>query len=202
MVRTRWVQSDGLECVDVSEGVKIVTPTALGVEVGVVVIIDVLRAFTTSAFAFAAGAIEISLASSTREAFELRELLGDGVKLMGEEGGTAVSGFDAGNSPCEFMDARVSPRWIQRTSAGTRAATAATGAEHLIVASMVCAGATVRYIKSLSPSRVALVVSGERDHFDGADDRACAEFLAAQLRGETPEPAPIIDRIPTIASRR
>ena len=40
---------------------------------GVVVVIDVLRAFTTAAFAFDRGADEILLVSTVEEAFEVRE---------------------------------------------------------------------------------------------------------------------------------
>jgi 2-phosphosulfolactate phosphatase len=40
---------------------------------GTVVVIDVLRAFTTAAYAFAAGAADITLVGATEEAFALRE---------------------------------------------------------------------------------------------------------------------------------
>jgi 2-phosphosulfolactate phosphatase len=40
---------------------------------GVVVVVDVLRAFTTAAYAFAGGAEEIFLVSTVEEAFSLRK---------------------------------------------------------------------------------------------------------------------------------
>jgi 2-phosphosulfolactate phosphatase len=40
---------------------------------GTVVVIDVLRAFTTAAYAFAAGALDITLVGEIEEAFALRE---------------------------------------------------------------------------------------------------------------------------------
>ena len=53
---------------------------------GVVVVIDVLRAFTTAAHAFDRGAEEILLVSSVEEAFQCRERNSDFV-LIGEVGG-------------------------------------------------------------------------------------------------------------------
>ena len=60
-----------------------------------VVVIDVLRAFTTSAFAFAQGAREIALVSTVDEAFQLRDQYPDAL-IMGEVRGHPVDGFDFG----------------------------------------------------------------------------------------------------------
>ena len=49
-----------------------------------VVVIDVIRAFTTAAYAFAAGARDIVLVSAVAEAFALKKCA-PGVLLMGEE---------------------------------------------------------------------------------------------------------------------
>lgn len=65
---------------------------------GVVVIIDVLRAFSTAAYALANGAVEISLVGTVEEAFELRAGL-PGALIMGEVLGLPVLGFDFSNSP-------------------------------------------------------------------------------------------------------
>jgi hypothetical protein len=53
---------------------------------GVVVIIDVLRAFTTAAVAFAKGATRITMVASVEEALVLRQQ-GAGQICMGEVGG-------------------------------------------------------------------------------------------------------------------
>jgi 2-phosphosulfolactate phosphatase len=65
---------------------------------GLVVVIDVLRAFTTSAFLFQAGAEEIILVSGVDEAFQLRKEIPDSI-IVGEVDGIRVPGFDLGNSP-------------------------------------------------------------------------------------------------------
>jgi len=68
---------------------------------GLVVVIDVVRAFTTAAFAFAAGARRIILAGPVEQALALRERF-PGALLMGESGGLLVPGFDLWNSPAQF----------------------------------------------------------------------------------------------------
>ncbi|MCI0521281.1 MAG: 2-phosphosulfolactate phosphatase, partial [Chloroflexi bacterium] len=65
---------------------------------GVAVVIDVLRAFTTAAFAFAAGAEEILLTDTVENALDLRRRF-PGALVMGEVGGLPPQGFDFGNSP-------------------------------------------------------------------------------------------------------
>jgi 2-phosphosulfolactate phosphatase len=58
---------------------------------GTVVVIDVLRAFTTAAFAFAAGAADITLVGAIEEAFALRERNPD-LLLAGEVYGLPIEG--------------------------------------------------------------------------------------------------------------
>jgi 2-phosphosulfolactate phosphatase len=66
-----------------------------------VAIIDVFRAFTTAAMAFANGAPRILMVSSVEEALSLRDS-GLVQVCMGEVGGRAPPGFDFGNSPFEI----------------------------------------------------------------------------------------------------
>ena len=88
---------------------------------GAMVAIDVLRAFTTAAYAFAAGAERIVLAGGVDEAFRLRAELPDAL-IMGEEGGLRVEGFDLGNSPVEFTrEAVEGKRLVMSTTNGTTA---------------------------------------------------------------------------------
>ena len=67
---------------------------------GTVIIIDVFRAFTTAAIAFANGASQIVLVAEIEEAFALQRR-GVGELLMGEVDGQRPAGFDFGNSPYE-----------------------------------------------------------------------------------------------------
>jgi 2-phosphosulfolactate phosphatase len=65
---------------------------------GLVVVVDVLRAFTTAAIAFARDVEEILLVSTVEEAFELRARYPDYL-LIGEVDGLPVDGFDLPKFP-------------------------------------------------------------------------------------------------------
>lgn len=87
---------------------------------GVVVAVDVLRAFTTAAYAFAAGAASIWLVGTVDEALTFGRAL-PGSLVMGEEHGRRPAGFDLSNSPVDISHADVDGRiLVQRTSAGTQ----------------------------------------------------------------------------------
>jgi len=175
--------------------IDIVGPERLEEVTGAVVVIDVLRAFTTAAHAFAAGASEILMVGSVEEAFALQRAL-PGARLMGEVDGYPIDGFDFGNSPFELSrQALGGARVIHRTTSGTRSAVAARSADAILAASFVVAGATARHLRQLAPGRVSLVVSGRDRPFGGADDLACADYLAARLRGEEVPVAPFLARV-------
>jgi len=88
---------------------------------GTVVVIDVIRAFTTAAFAFAAGAHEIIAVGTVEEALALRAR-GAGDLVMGHDvGGLPPPGFDFGNSPRSLIGVNLQGKHlIQRTGAGTQ----------------------------------------------------------------------------------
>ncbi len=80
--------------------------------------VDVLRAFTTTAFAFERGAKEIILVSTIEEAFELRERDANYL-LIGEVNGLPIDGFDLPNSPSAIEKLDLSnQRLVLRTTAG------------------------------------------------------------------------------------
>lgn len=155
---------------------------------GTVVVIDVLRAFTTAAFAFHAGAEAITVVSTVEEAFALRDANPDWL-LMGEERGLPVKGFDFSNSPVAIANHDLTGRsLVQRTSAGTQGLVQSEKAEHLLAASLCCARATVAHIGTLRPERVTLVITGAHlgHAIRGDEDRACADYLEALMREEEP----------------
>ena len=82
---------------------------------GLLVVIDVLRAFTTAAFAFSRGAQEIELVGTVEEAF-LKKQKDPSLLLIGEVGGQPIPGFDFSNSPPEISLAVLSANpCVQRT---------------------------------------------------------------------------------------
>jgi len=171
------------------------TNDTCGDATGAVIAIDVLRAFTTAAFAFAAGARDILLVSTVDEALALRERF-PGSFVMGEVGGLPVAGFDFSNSPGDLLGRDFGgARFIQRTSAGTQGVVCSRRAELLLASSFVCAGATVRYLLGQAPSNITYVITGVYPDRDGDEDAACAEYQALLLRGAAPEPAPFLQRV-------
>ena len=159
---------------------------------GLVVVIDVLRAFSTAAYAFAAGAESITLVSGAEEALALKAQT-PGALVMGEVHGLPPEGFDFGNSPTEIVQHDLRGKHlIQRTSAGTQGVVRSANAETLFAASFVVAEATVRAIQLLEPLKVTFVITGR---YSDGEDRVCAEYLEARLRGQTPDPEPYLERV-------
>ncbi|MCW3992210.1 MAG: 2-phosphosulfolactate phosphatase [Candidatus Bathyarchaeota archaeon] len=154
---------------------------------GLAVIIDVLRAFTTAAYAMANGAEGIIPIGCLEEAFELKRLH-PGWVLMGERGGRRVEGFDYGNSPFKVRDVDLTGKTvIQSTGAGTQGVVNAKGAKKLILGSFVTAGAIVRHIQRARPRLVSLVAMGSRGVARSVDDELCASYIEDALMEKTPD---------------
>jgi 2-phosphosulfolactate phosphatase len=162
---------------------------------GMVVVIDVLRAFSTAAYAFAAGALEILLVGRVDEALATRAIQ-PGALVMGEVGGLKPEGFDFGNSPYEISVQNFTGcRLIQRTSAGTQGVVLSSQADKLLASSFVCAKATAEFINRSSPEIVTFVISGLGSDGWGDEDMACAQYIEALLRGESFEIQDFVDRV-------
>ncbi|MBP7691129.1 MAG: 2-phosphosulfolactate phosphatase [Anaerolineales bacterium] len=172
--------------------IRFATLTTCGAARGVVVVIDVIRAFTTAAFAFKAGAAQIVPVGGVAEALGWRARW-PAALVMGEVNGLPPAGFDFGNSPSALIgqDLR-GRRLIQRTGAGTQGLVRSVSAEVLLAASFVNAAATVNYVQALGGE--AAVTLLPTDHTQD-EDQACAEYLAAGLRGAWPDPAPYLERV-------
>lgn len=156
---------------------------------GVVVVIDVLRAFTVSAYALALGARECRLTTELDEARALAERI-PGSLISAEEGGLPVPGIAISNSPTQITEIAIAGRTlIQRTSAGTQCVGAAAAADRVLAASLVVAAATARHLLQLGASAVTLVAS-RPDH---AEDPACAAYLEGLLGGRRADVARLLE---------
>jgi len=164
---------------------------------GVVVVIDVLRAFTTAAYAFSIGAEKIYPVGSIKEAIRLKDQI-PGSLIMGEEKGIKPDGFDFGNSPSKIIKQDLSNKTlIQRTSAGTQGLVRAQTNKTLIAASFVVAKATGEYLYRLAPEMVSFIITGNSLGRDGDEDQACAEYIAGLIRNKNPHPEKFTKRILT-----
>ncbi len=76
-----------------------------GAVTGSVVVVDVLRAFSTAAYAFAAGARHVYLVGTVAEALAFKAA-NPGTLAMGEEHGRRPDGFDFANSPAQVARRR------------------------------------------------------------------------------------------------
>jgi 2-phosphosulfolactate phosphatase len=159
-----------------------------------VVVIDVIRAFTNAAFAFSRGAKEIFPVSGVEEALQLKAQTPNSL-VCGEVGGLPPEGFDFGNSPSQTNLLDLGGKIIiQRTGAGTQGIARSIKADTIVAASFVVAHATVGHIKNLSPAELTFVATGQT-YDGGEEDLACAEYLEALLRGKLPDPALYLDRV-------
>jgi 2-phosphosulfolactate phosphatase len=165
---------------------------------GTVVAVDVIRAFTSAAYAFAGGAEAIVLTGEVEEALALGRSI-PGALVMGEDG-LKPEGFDLGNSPAEVGRFDLAGRrLVQRTSAGTQGVVCSYDrADVLLTCSLVCAKATARYILELAPEAVTFVITGIGVGVvgnDGEEDMACADYVQALLQGENPPTELVVQRV-------
>jgi len=161
---------------------------------GVVVVIDVIRAFTNAAVAFSRGAKEIYPVSAVEEALQFKAETPNSL-ACGEVGGLPPEGFDFGNSPTQTNELDLREKiMVQRTGAGTQGIVRSVNATTILAASLVVANATAKYIRKLASVDVTFVITGET-FSGGEEDFACAEYLEALLKDQQPHPAPFIERV-------
>jgi 2-phosphosulfolactate phosphatase len=153
---------------------------------GPAVAVDVVRAFTTAAFALAAGASRIWLVDSVEGARALVAAHPSWL-AMGEDRGLRPDGFALSNSPVLVGRADLEGRTVvHRTSAGTRGAVAAAraGADPLLCSSLVVASATAAMLPA-GPTATYVITGRFADSpaSTGAEDEAVARYLEALRLG-------------------
>jgi 2-phosphosulfolactate phosphatase len=148
---------------------------------GTVVVIDVLRSFTVSAYALAGGARECRLVKTVAEAQALAALT-PGAVLCAEEDALPVEGIAISNSPTKILETELQDRiLIQRSTAGTQVAAAVEKGD-MWAASLVVARATVQACLLRNPDAITLLASA-----DHPEDLACARYMEAIINGEEPD---------------
>ncbi|MEU0304599.1 2-phosphosulfolactate phosphatase [Streptomyces sp. NPDC006175] len=145
----------------------------------VAVVVDVMRAFTVAAWAFAQGAEAIVLAESLDEALAHKARHPDWVAL---KDGPPAPGFDTVNSPGLLRSVDLGGRTVvQKTTAGTVGALAVKEASLVLCAGFVVAEATARLLRTRGCASVTFVVTGEDGQAD--EDLACAQYIARRVAG-------------------
>jgi len=159
--------------------------TEAAVKDRVVVVIDVLRACTTIAFAMSRRCERIIPVASVEAAMNLASSLEKKVTLLGgEREGKRIDGFDLGNSPLEYTEDVVKGKAVVlATTNGTRAMSMSQGAKEILVASFVNMASVVERASGLGKETLTVVCAGESGKFS-LEDAVCAGMLIDRL-GET-----------------
>jgi 2-phosphosulfolactate phosphatase len=148
---------------------------------GLVVIIDVFRAFSCQPLLFHFGAGKVILEGDPFKARGLKREHPEYV-LIGEVNEVPIEGSDLGNSPSEIILKGESffkgKTVVHRTTAGVAGAVAAVDkAEEVILGSFMTAKAVAAYIKRKRPAHVTLVAMGDRGERKAPEDEGCADYL-------------------------
>lgn len=148
---------------------------------GTAVVIDVLRAATTIAYALDAGAREVIPCLEVSDALAQAEKFSpDDIVLGGERDGVAIEGFQLGNSPEEYTPDQVGGKTvIFTTTNGTRAMIHARQADEILVASFVTASAIVA--KLVDREKVHILCAGT-DGRISEDDVLVAGLLVDRIQ--------------------
>ena len=158
---------------------------------GIVVVIDVLRAFSCTALMLHYGARDLALVRTPQEALAFRDRDPDYL-VAGEVKGVKVEGFDLGNSPADivakgeafFRNRRVAVR----SSAGTQGVlAAAASAEQVILGSYMTADAIARYIRTIggNDAVVTIVAMGFEGITPSVEDERCGDYIEHLLNPGT-----------------
>ncbi len=147
-----------------------------------VAVVDVLRASTSIAYAYANGAARIIPMVGIEAATALAMKLGEeDVLLCGEREGKRIDGFHLGNSPREYTEERVSGKTLLLTTTnGTKAITLCDAAKEVLVAGLVNVTAVVDYLLKADDG-LALVCAGKFGRFS-MEDAVCAGMIVARLK--------------------
>ncbi|MEL6555341.1 MAG: 2-phosphosulfolactate phosphatase family protein [Cyanobacteria bacterium J06621_11] len=148
--------------------------------------IDVLRATTTMAAAFNAGAEAIQVFSNLDKLLsESENWPADKRIRAGERGGQRVDGFDLGNSPLDHSPEKTKgKRLFMSTTNGTRCLQRIQDAPIVLTAALTTRKAVVNYLEKHQQNTVWLVGSGWEGEYS-LEDTVCAGAIIQQLMDQT-----------------
>lgn len=142
---------------------------------GLVVVIDVLRAFTTSCFISNNNAKQLIAVDDLETALILKKKNPEYI-LVGERKGIKPEGFDHGNSPHEIKDIDFTGKTVVlTTTTGTKGVNRSVNADEVITGSFVNAKAVATYILKNKPRTVSFVCTDD-SYFDN-EDFLCASYI-------------------------
>ena len=183
-----------IEILQLLEGAKKAT--------GLVVIIDVFRAFSLACYAFDRGVEKIYPVGSIELAYQMKKEHPDYI-LVGERLEQKPVGFDFGNSPSQLLSGNLRGKtMIHTTSSGTQGIVNATGAGEIITGSFVNAGAIIQYIKKRGPKTLSLVCMGYATQYPTDEDTFFAEYIRAKLENQAVDFEAMVEKLRNGAGAR
>jgi 2-phosphosulfolactate phosphatase len=148
------------------------------------VVIDVLRATSVIITALQNGAKAVVPVVSVEKAVELYNASGQTALMGGEKDAIIIDGFQLGNSPLHYTRETIGGKEIiLKTTNGTQAIKAGSGANILLVAAFLNVQAVVDFL-SQNDHDVVLLCSGTNGKFS-MDDGLCAGMLIKGLVEKT-----------------
>ncbi len=147
---------------------------------GLIIIVDVLRASSTAAYAFAKGAEQIIPVSTLKEAYDLKALHPDYI-LVGENNGEAFAGTDFGNSPSALENVNLRGKTIVlRTTQGTQGLMNCPLSNTVLFGSFLTAKAMQRFIEVSDVPEISLVALGG----SLSEDAVFTAYFEKMIRGK------------------
>jgi 2-phosphosulfolactate phosphatase len=144
------------------------------------VVIDVLRATSVIITALQNGAKAIVPVVSVEKAVELYKASGHTAVMGGEKDSIIIDGFQLGNSPLQYTSETISSKEvILKTTNGTEAINASSGANKLVAAAFLNLQAVVDFLTH-EKHDVVVVCSGTNGKFS-MDDGLCAGMIIKRL---------------------
>lgn len=162
--------------INIYQGNDLVLPDA-----DINIIIDVVRAFTVTHYAFIREAKEIILVPTAEDAFRLKREYPESL-LAGETSGLPINGFDLDNSPVNISDSVLTGKTIiQKTTNGVKATLNSLNAENILVTGFSNANATIAHISKLCKKSSVKIINLIASHPSSDEDVACAEYIKSML---------------------
>jgi len=146
---------------------------------GLVIVIDVLRAFSTTCYIVNNNAKYIIPVETREQAFDLKNKNSDYI-LIGERHGKPIEGFDYNNSPSQIEKVDFTDKIIiMTTTAGTKGIINVKYADEILTGSFVNSEATIKYIEQKNPTVVSFVCT-DSSYYNN-EDYLYASYIKSHL---------------------
>lgn len=153
---------------------------------GLVVIIDVFRAFSVAYYVLAGGANRIIPFLNIDNALKMKKENSQYL-LLGEHDCKKVDGFDYGNSPFEIKNIDMKDKTILlRSTRGTAGLMYLNEeiVDEVILGSFVAFFSIIKYIQLKQPKIVTIIAMGEGENKEAYEDELCAQCIKDALKGK------------------